>query len=211
MGKINNAIHILETCNTFNIQTFIETGTGTGDAIKTMLQYNSQLSIHSIEIMEQLHASNLQQFHGFPNVHLHLGRSSDVLFDITSRLLEPTLFWLDAHYPGADYGLSTYDAEQDKTVQLPLEHELTIIKSQKDISCDVFVMDDLRIYEDGPFQNGNINVNGLTRREIGSNSINLDTIFASTHHVFKSYKCEGFILAFPNYISKEHAMNLIVV
>ena len=50
---------------------------------------------------------------------------------ILSRVLNniddsPTLFWLDAHFPGSDYQGLAYDSEKDDEKRIPLEVELKI-------------------------------------------------------------------------------------
>ena len=40
---------------------------------------------------------------------------------------KPILFWLDAHFPGADFGLATYKDEHGREPALPLERELALI------------------------------------------------------------------------------------
>lgn len=199
MGKIHDVLQIKNTVDAFRIKTFIETGTGSGDAVRVMLSYAPDLEIHTIEIFEPIYMSNLPKFERNRNVHLHFGQSSTVLPTILPTLAHPTLFWLDAHYPGADYGYRRYNDEQNKDIRLPLQQELETICANKDITQDVFVMDDLRIYEDGPYQNGNLEVAiGFNRAQAGDDNINfIYPLFESTHHIIKSYKREGFILAFP--------------
>ena len=66
----------------------------------------------------------------------------------------PTLWWLDAHFPGADYGDAGYGAEEDIDKRLPMEKELKIMVQNRDLSNDIIFMDDLRIYVDRDFVAG---------------------------------------------------------
>ncbi len=62
------------------------------------------------------------------------------------------LFWLDAHFPGADFQLAEYDAEIPELVRLPVTRELHSILCRPPASCkksaSVIIIDDLQLIED---------------------------------------------------------------
>jgi len=64
------------------------------------------------------------------------------------------LFFLDAHFPGADYRGRPYDPTAQDA--LPLREELLLIKQFRSDCDDVIICDDARIYYQGDFANGNI-------------------------------------------------------
>ncbi len=101
---------------------------------------------------------------------------------------------MDAHFPGADFGLASYGDEKDLKKRLPLQSELEIIVNSKEVSNDVFVIDDLRIYEDGPFEEGNWS----DRKKYGGDGIEfIEEMFDDTHYVVKSYNKQGFVILLP--------------
>jgi hypothetical protein len=59
-----------------------------------------------------------------------------------------TLFFLDAHFPGADAGLKDYDSEKDYNVNLPLAEELKLISTGRKDYADVIIVDDMRLFEE---------------------------------------------------------------
>ena len=50
---------------------------------------------------------------------------------------------MDAHFPGADVGLSSYGDDEDIDKRLPLKKELETIVAKRDISNDVIVIESL--------------------------------------------------------------------
>lgn len=202
MGKLYHILSIVKTLQDFELEVFVETGTGSGDAVTAMLQQSPQMPMHTIEIFDPIFQKAQEKFRDHANVTVHHGESPKVLSNLVPSITVPTLFWLDAHYPGADYGYQSYDAELNTDVRLPLERELEAICTHKNVALDVFVMDDLRIYEDGPFQNGTMAhaFGPGGKQRLGADGINfIYTWLEPTHHILKSYQEEGYILAFPKH------------
>jgi len=208
MGQLNEAVYTENVLEFYNIQNFVETGTGIAEVVKSVYDINSELNIHTIEIIEQIYKKNKISFSYMENVNWHLGQSSEVLPEIVPTLTGNTLFWMDAHFPGADFGMATYGDEPDLSKRLPLQSELEIIVNNRDVSNDVFVIDDLRIYEDGPFEDGN----WKDRLKYGADGIDfIDELFDETHYVIKSYNKQGFIILLPvNKDIENEAENLVV-
>jgi hypothetical protein len=67
---------------------------------------------------------------------------------------ERILFWLDAHFPGADYKLRNYADTKDESVRLPLRDELALIKHHRPNNADMIIIDDARIWLDDDFDDG---------------------------------------------------------
>ena len=155
MGQLNEAIQVKNVLDFYNIDNFVETGTGAAEVVRSISNIKSDLNIHTIEIIEEIFNKNKISHSYLTNVNWHLGQSSEVMPEILPQLEGNTLFWLDAHFPGADFGLASYGDEEDLDKRLPLRSELEIIVKGRDVSNDVFVIDDLRVYEDGPFETGN--------------------------------------------------------
>jgi hypothetical protein len=166
MGQIYQAIKPKEVIETFGIKNFVETGTGIADSLSHILNVRpDDLNVYTIELMDELHNQLVERFEGTPNLHLIKGYSNVEMKTVVEQLSsEPTLFWHDAHFPGADFNINgaSYTSEPDPVKRIPLESELRVIKeSGRDISKDVFVLDDLRVYKDGPYEGGNWNLRNV--------------------------------------------------
>ena len=208
MGQLNQAIKIKNVLKFYDIKNFVETGTGIGEVVRSVCEIDQNINIHTIEIIEEIYNKNKISLSYLDNVNWHLGQSSDVLPDIVPSLQGSTLFWMDAHFPGADFGLAEYGDEKNIDKRLPLKSELEIIIKNKDVSNDVFIIDDLRIYEDGPFEAGV----WKDRSKYGGDGIEfVEELFEETHYVVKSYNQQGYIMLFPvNKDIEEEASNLVV-
>ena len=208
MGQLNEAIQVKNVLDFYNIDNFVETGTGAAEVVRSISNIKSDLNIHTIEIIEEIFNKNKISHSYLTNVNWHLGQSSEVMPEILPQLEGNTLFWLDAHFPGADFGLASYGDEEDLDKRLPLRSELEIIVEGRDVSNDVFVIDDLRVYEDGPFETGN----WAERNLYGGDGIAfIEDLFEDTHFVVRSYNKQGFVILLPvNRDISEEAGNLIV-
>ena len=208
MGHLNEAIQIKNVLDFYDIKNFVETGTGQAEVVQTVVEADDSLNVHTIEVIPEIYDKNKINFSYLKDVNWHLGTSFDILPEILPDLKGTTLFWMDAHFPGADFGLSSYGDEKDDDKRLPLKKELETIVENRDVTNDVFVIDDLRIYEDGPFGDGNWE----DREKYGGDGIEfIEELFDETHYVVKSYNAQGSILLFP--VSKDienEAGNLVV-
>ena len=194
MGQLNQAIKIKNVLDYYDIKNFVETGTGQAEVVRSVYEANEDLNIHTIEVVEEIFDQNKIKFSYLKDVSWHLGTSFKILPEILPTFEGNTLFWMDAHFPGADFGLASYGDVEDMDERLPLQKELETIVKNKDVTNDVFVIDDLRIYEDGPFEEGN----WPDRKLYGGDGIDfIDDIFEETHYVIKSYVKQGFIILFP--------------
>ena len=208
MGQLNQAIQIKNVLDFYDIKNFVETGTGKAEVVQSVVEADDSLNVHTIEVIPEIYDKNKINFSYLKDVNWHLGTSFDILPEILPDLKGTTLFWMDAHFPGADFGLSSYGDEKDDDKRLPLKKELETIVANRDVTNDVFVIDDLRIYEDGPFGDGNWE----DREKYGGDGIEfIEELFDETHYVVKSYNAQGSILLFP--VSKDienEAGNLVV-
>lgn len=187
-----------------NIKTFVETGTLHGDGIQFAKDFPFE-QIHSIEIISDLAEAAKNKFRSDHRIHIHQGHSSDVLEQILPTIDTNILFWLDAHFPGADSRHSTAGGENIYERRVPLESEIEVIAQRIGKYTDVLVIDDLWLYEDGPFETGLFNDwmkqhhNGETREELcGSDASFIEEAFRNTHDVQKFYKQQGYIVCTPN-------------
>lgn len=186
MGKIEKFdLQKLKAENSLKIA--VETGTFKGDGAKYLA--NLFETVYTIELVES--CFNSADFSKFINIKPYLGKSVDILPIVLKKEVNtPCLFWLDAHLPSFHHSQkNTLD------VELPLESELELIRKIKNIKNDVFIIDDLRIYEDGPFSNG---VWSERKRYTNMNGIQfIEKSFQDTHDIEKLYSDEGYVILTP--------------
>ena len=205
MGQLNEAIEVKNVLDFYDIKNFVETGTGIAEVVRAVHDVDSSLNIHTIEVVPEIYDQNKIKFSYLTSVNWHLGQSAEVLGEVVPTLEGNTLFWMDAHFPGADFGLSSYGDEKDMDKRLPLKKELETIVAGRDVSNDVIVIDDLRIYEDGPFETGNWD----ERTKYGGDGIGfIEEMFEKTHYIGRSYNAQGSVILFP--VTKEMGDNLLV-
>jgi len=186
----------------FKIDFFIETGTLYGDGVKYALEQSFN-KIVSVEIDKDLTDQARNLFKSIKEVTIECGKSSEVLKRILPPIDQNILFWLDAHFPGADSGKSRMDSEKNYDIRLPLEKELEVISKRSSKYRDVIIADDLWIYEDGNYTRSfddhcKIYHPGITRDQIcGRNLDFVHNLFSKTHTLEKYYEHQGYILLTP--------------
>ena len=119
------------------------------------------------------------------------------------------MFWLDAHFPGAEEGLNDYNDESREIYRLPLEKELEIISKRTGVYNDVIIIDDLRIYENGDFESGNLPSN-INRPSTPGVKFIYD-LFEKTHEILRCYKHEGYLILLPKKSPDRLKLNDIVI
>lgn len=171
---------------------FVETGTADGNSLAYAAKHNFEY-LYSIEIDPTCACNAAKRFEDDERAMVLCGTSSSVLPKIIYRHKDPIFFWLDAHFPGEMHGLP-YNHEKNMDLRLPLERELDIIKEYRNTSRDYFIIDDLRIYEDGPFEGGT----WLDRKTMGGDGIDfIYKLFQDTHEIVRDYRNEGYIILKP--------------
>ena len=193
--------NVIDKCK---LECFCETGTLHGDAINFIKQFSFK-TIISIEIVESLALKAADRFVEDLRVRIVNDDSSKALGAICSQYLNSnTLFWLDAHFPGADNHLTSYDSEINFNTRVPLKAELEIIKQRADKFKDAVIIDDLWLYEEGPFEWGTFNEHmmkyhkGEKREQIcGQDSSFIYDMFKDTHNIKKISNHQGYLLLTP--------------
>ena len=204
MAKLQNAINLQNTFEDFQIQNYVETGTGgilDSYGQNSLLQVSQlkikNLKMHSIEILDRIYKEAVNYFKNNKNVFIHYGNSHDELPKVLDELDEnPTVFFLDAHFPDSYRDKHNREIIKDDPdyIKIPLEGELCILCQKRDVSKDIIVIDDIRIYKEGPYENGNFENKALHGGE------SLDFVYElldKTHIVVESYLQEGYLICFP--------------
>lgn len=176
----------------FNLENYVETGTGAGDCLSHVLNLGFKKLI-SVEIYPQVYEGAVNRFKD-TQAKVLLGNSYEVLPSILENLEGNVLFFLDAHFPGADFHFETYNSTTDYDTRLPLEREVRTIKQHRDTSKDVFIIDDLRVYEDNNYSDGNWPL----KSQVGGDGIDfIFELFQNTHNIKRDLRYQGFLIITP--------------
>lgn len=199
MGSINR-FDLANLIEEYNIDFFFETGTWKGDGVA----YSSKLpfkKLFSCEIIEEIYNKAVVRFKNENNISVFHGSSEEALYKLNDQIKGNCIFWLDAHYPGAEEGIHSYNEFEKENVRLPLHTELDIIRKLRPNYNDVIIVDDLRIYEHGPFKNGNM-PDSILPPAIRNINFAYD-LFSDTHEIIKLYQDHGYIVIVPKKKLKE--------
>lgn len=188
--------------NKYNIKNYVETGFGdlTSFRYAANCPFNKFYGVDFDEGWFNNAVNNCGS-----NCRFWHGLSTQAIPVICSELEGNTCWFLDAHFAGgADYGKCT-QAESIQTYErssLPLEDEIKLIKSNRDISNDIFVLDDYMIYDE------NCNCEWARQhcfpeRELAK-SLNIDVspdwlykAFEDTHNIEIDLRDQGYFVATP--------------
>jgi hypothetical protein len=179
------------------LKSFVETGTGDGLGVAIALQAGFE-AVHSVEIVSELVLAARKRFAHEPAVKIWAGDSRQVLELILRELSgEPALFWLDAHFPGADYGLGSYDAETNVGRRLPLEEEVELIAKARPDCRDIVFIDDARIYQPGPYGGGNLPDDWPPLKGLKRSLDFVRNAYSKTHGIVVDYAQQGYVMVVP--------------
>lgn len=205
MGSIKR-FNVSKLREIYDLKFFFETGTWKGDG----LAYASKSSfnkLYSSEIIDAIAIKAESRFKKDERIKIINDSSINALKNYLPQIDGPCMFWLDAHFPGAEEGLNDYNETQDETLKLPLHEELNIIAARKNLYNDVIIIDDLRIYEEGDFKNGNLPPH-IKRPSKGLGYF-VENLFSNTHKILKSYEDEGYLYLIPKKSNPINSLNSI--
>ena len=198
MGNPLNKIDITHLCKFFNTETYVETGTGEGNSLEIALNIKSLNRIYTVDIDPDMLAQASNRLGQKDRVTYTCNNSFDFLEDLLKNKLvddDSVLFFLDAHFPFADFKKMTYQESIDfyKNQAVPLRDELELISKYRSNKNDVIILDDLRIYKDGPYEGGNWEDRLLYK--LGDESFIYQ--FFPNRTITEYYTEQGFILITP--------------
>lgn len=177
---------------------FVETGTGFGASLAYAAGFGFK-RLWSVDSEAALAERAAQMFCDDARVSCLCGDSVAALEEILAGIPPEVgvVFWLDAHFPGADVLGQPHDAEPDNDRRLPLEAELRAIRRLHPNA--VVLVDDLRIYIDGPFAHGNLpagytGLGSLARRRAAQA---IFQALGETHDCQTFYDEEGYAVLAP--------------
>ena len=190
----------------YNLKYYFETGTGKAECLEYALRYPFE-EYWTVDIDEDLIEESFNKFKNMSkNINLLIGKSTEILDEYVPQIPKesPTLFYLDAHFPGADFQKCTYEESirEHKKYAFPLEEEVDVILEKRDISKDVFIIDDLVLYEEGDFEClkvGCVWEYGWLQEELDlkTDSKFLYEKFEKTHDFRKDLRDQGYLIITP--------------
>lgn len=129
----------------YHVAHLIETGYGHGHSCKAALIAGFKY-VKSCEVYKPLFDKSQTEHND--NITVKFSNSIEFLQspDVKETLeKERCVIFLDAHYPGADYGNESYKTKHwDQETRLPLLSEMRILHNQ--VSNSIVIIDDCRIY-----------------------------------------------------------------
>jgi len=153
MGQIS-AFDLQPFINEHQCKIYFETGTGEAISLSYALKYGFE-EFYTVDVDENLIKQAQNRILGYRNLHFIHDFSNQALKNYLPKIEQDKsiLFFLDAHFPGADFHKISYEQSMRHYGEqsLPLLKEIDIIKSTRDISKDVFIIDDWKLYD--PTQN----------------------------------------------------------
>lgn len=176
----------------YGADVLVETGTGKGFGVDYALQCGLP-KVHSCEIYDEVYDYVKQKYANDPRVEIHQ-QSSIYFLDTLLPLIAKDIrivFWLDAHFPGADFVTHEYKSD-DNEINLPLVHEVEIIKKHRAGCSDVILIDDMRILD--PYDRKTLESLGIFLNYPGLGFLD---DFKTTHHISKYFVHQGYIELVP--------------
>ncbi|MDB5806991.1 MAG: hypothetical protein JWN73_4313 [Betaproteobacteria bacterium] len=194
MGSLHN--FILED---INCSVFFETGTGTGASLEFAACHKQFQRLYSVEIHLDTAERAELYFANDPRIEVVNMESLAALRQILPTVAqdERILFFLDAHFPGeVEADFQGYKAPISLETKLPLEQELELIAQMRGNCRDVILIDDLRIYENGPFEAGNT-PESQENLDPASKNIDFAARLFPNRELHRDYRNEGYLIIAP--------------
>ncbi len=175
----------------------IETGTDLGKGVDFAAQYPFD-QIYSIEAKHALALQAGLRFAKNPSITIIHGKNERGLREALEEIPAeaPVIYWLDGHSPGVALPAGANLEEKTEEFRLPLERELRLLAGLRDISRDVFLIDDLRLYEDGAFEDGPCPAEHRLAPEYRHTRF-VDDLLGATHRVARTLRRTGYLCAYP--------------
>ena len=198
MGEIN-IFDLTPYVEKHNCKTYFETGTGKGVCLSHALNFDFE-KFYSVDLDEELVTAAKNRFVGYPLTLINDYSSKALEQYVPTLTQDPVFFFLDAHFPGADFHKMSYE-ESIRTYKeeaFPLHLELQSIKKSRNTDKDVFLIDDFKLYEEGDYEFGGWAYSGL-QEELGlvTKSQFIYDLFKDTHTFEKSLRHQGFLFIIP--------------
>ncbi len=174
----------------------IETGTGPGKNVELAAQHTFD-QIYSIETKHALALQAGLRFSKNAMITIIHAKNERGLRESLEEIPgdAPVVYWLAAHAPGPEFRTDP-GGDANQVLRLPLERELRLLAELRDISRDVFLIDDLRLYEDGGYEDGPCPADQRPAA-IFRHTRFIDDVLGMTHRIERSLRRTGYLCAYP--------------
>lgn len=204
MGQIT-AFDLNDFIKKYNTTIYFETGTGIGESLGYATNYNFN-KFYTVDIDKDLSDTILKKYINNNKITIICDYSTNALNNFLPKIPkdESILFFLDAHFPGADFHKISYEESirKYKKDAFPLEEELRMILNHRDVSNDVIVIDDFVLYENGDYES--IKNGAIWQYSWLQTELNLKTesnfiyeLFNKTHDFTKDNRHQGYLIMTP--------------
>lgn len=199
MGQAANA-GLAELVRQYNLNAFVETGTGWGLSIRDALAIPQIVVIHSIEIDRGTYDRNVAQFAAETRVNLWHGDSRDTILAVVQTLeREARVCWyLDAHFPGSANGVQMLPLRLDALDAVPIRAEVKAIQAARGTAFqnDVVIIDDRCLWEADNYSAGDI---ADFREQLRSDDLGaLEGVLSETHRLERTTVDMGYAIFHPS-------------
>jgi hypothetical protein len=206
MGSISS-FNLTPIIEKYNTKTYVETGTGIAECLTHANKFDFN-KLYSVELDEDL-AREARLKVTNENVEIindysTNGLKNNILPNLPKD--ESVLFFLDAHFPGADFHKISYEESitQYKEESLPLKLEVDIILENRDITNDVFIIDDWFLYQPELTYEAN-NTKNWPYSELqkslnliqDDDAANIISRFEATHNIEVDHRHQGYLVMTP--------------
>ncbi len=183
---------------TADCKVFFETGTGLGHSLLHALDNGNFDLLYSSEIHDATANRAKKLFKKNKNVEIFnmtsLAALKNVLINISPET--PILFFLDAHFPGEVEDGFSYSKVMPSNTSMPLKDEIELISNFRKNSRDVIIVDDLKLYEDGPFENGSITKDFANISDYDRGLEFIEALFPEKK-IHRNYLDDGYLIIQP--------------
>ena len=208
MGQIT-AFNLEDFIKKYNITHYFETGTGEGVSLEYASKYNFQ-KLYSVDLDEELFKRAENRFKNDERIILVNNYSTEAIKNLLPTIENEStiLFFLDAHFPGADFHKVTYEESirHHKQNAFPLEQELNLINQIRNLKNDIIIIDDFVLYDKNQnyesIKHGQVWEYEWLQDELGieTKSEFIFDIFSNTHDLLRDYRHQGYLIITPKQI-----------
>jgi hypothetical protein len=200
MGELSifNLQHLIDK---FNLKLYFETGTGKAVSLRYALRHNFQ-KFYSVDLDSDLIKEAQNEIKDERLIFINDFSTNAIEKHVPNLDPEkPTLFFLDAHFPGADFHKTTYEnsIKEYKEQSLPLELEINLIKEIRNTNKDVIIIDDFKLYEaSDKYEDSTDSITQfLDELKINRTPSFIYNSFNKTHNFEKLYNHQGYMVITP--------------
>ena len=177
----------------YKFRFLVETGTGFGHSIYENAKYFH--SAHTFEVNKETFDISVETLQTVQNARCYNMESMRGLPLVLPILNGPTLFYLDARFPGMMIG-DPIDFDIPVEENVPTLRELQFLLSNRNLIHDEFIIGGLNIWEEGDFMAGRFNAREEFK-DINPVAQVYGSVLKDTHYISIDHRDEGYLIIRP--------------